>query len=45
MKCASNDQVVIRAKLVEPAFLECPIENQASGFVDYHQSEYSPSKS
>lgn len=45
MKRASNDQIVIGAELIEAAFLECPVEDQASSLVDDHKSEYSPSNS
>lgn len=42
VKCASNDQIVVRAELVQAAFLECSVEDQASGLVDDHESKHGP---
>lgn len=42
MKRARNDQVIVGAELVEAAFLERPVEDQASSLVDDHESKDSP---
>ncbi len=42
MESAGEDEVVIRAQLVQASLVECSVEDEAAGLVDDDEREDSP---